>query len=162
MKIWSLISELEFSKLWRLAWIGVRNPLLVLPTHKATIKTMKICDKLYGSSHHAHNRANAFRHAFWNILIAKSVIVRLKSEEKTVAWAEKITSLHEELMPNHPLEKEMDLHNNEVGRLVFKELKAESIEAIIQFIKQKSEEAVQIKTVEETDKLKGVLVFIEE
>ena len=73
-----------------------------------------------------------------------------------------MTSLHEELMPNHPLEKEMDLHNNEVGRLVFKELKAESIEVIIQFIKQKSEEAVQIKTVEETDKLKGVLVFIEE
>lgn len=162
MKILSRISELEFSKLWRLAWIGLKNPLLVWPTHSATIKTMKICDRLFGDSHHADNRANAFRHAFWNILIAKSVVKILKSDAKAISWAEKMTSLHEELMPNEALEKEMDLHNNEVGRIFFPELQTSSEEEIIQFLKKEMKKAVQIKSVEETENLRGVLVYIKE
>ncbi|HLW32590.1 MAG TPA: hypothetical protein VKX40_10045 [Aequorivita sp.] len=162
MKILSRISELKFSKLWRLAWIGLKNPLLVWPTHSATIKTMKICDRLFGDSHHADNRANAFRHAFWNILIAKSVIRILRSEEKAISWAEKITSLHEELMPNYPLEKEMDLHNNEVGRIYFPEIQTSTEEEIISFLKKEMKKAVRIKTVEESEDFKGILVFIKE
>lgn len=162
MKILSRLSELKFSKLWRLAWIGLKYPLLVWPTHSATVKTMRICDRLFGDSHHGDNRANAFRHAFWNILIAKRVIKILKSEEKAIFWAKKITSLHEELMPNQPLEREMDLHNNEVGRIFFPQLKASTKEEIIQFLKKEMKKAVKIKSVDETENLRGVLVYIKE
>lgn len=162
MKIWSRLSELKFSKLWRLAGIGLRNPLLIWPTHSATIKTMQICDNLFGSVHHAHNSANAFRHALWNILICKNTIKALKKAENAISWAEKTTTLHENLMPNKPLEMEMDLHNNEMGRKFYLELQNASEAEIIQFLEAKAEEAVQIKTVEETENLKDFLVYIEE
>lgn len=33
-----------------------------------------------------------------------------------------MTDLHEELFPNEPLEKKMDLHNNQVGMNLFMEM----------------------------------------
>lgn len=123
---------------------------------------MWICDELFGDTHHTDNSANAFRHALWNILIAKSVLRILKSEEKAISWAGKITSLHEELMPNDPLEKEMDLHNNEVGRIFFPEIQTSTEEEIISFLKKEMKKAVRIKTVEESEDFKEVLVYIKE
>lgn len=32
---------------------------------------MVICDDLFDRSHHKSNKANAFRHALWNILICQ-------------------------------------------------------------------------------------------
>src|SRR5690554_708867 len=107
MKILSQIWDLKFSKLWRLLLLGAKNPLLVFPTNRATIRTVEICNRIYGSSHHGDNRANAFRHALWNILVAKQVFKIVKTEERAISWAEKITTLHEILMPNAPLETEM-------------------------------------------------------
>lgn len=160
MKILSRLGELEFSKLWRLAWIGLKNPLLVLPTHKATMGTMDICDRIYGDTHNADNKANAFRHALWNIMIVKGSLKFLKSEDKAISWAKKITTLHEMLMPNNPLEREMDLHNNRIGRSFFIELRNSSEEEIIQFLKERASEAVKIKSVEDTQDLKEKLVYI--
>lgn len=162
MKILLRIWELKFSKLWRLAWIGIKNPFLVMPTNQATIRTMKICDRIYGDAHHGDNKPNAFRHALWNILIAKRVLKIVKTNEKAIRWTEKITTLHETLMPNPPLEMEMDLHNNMMGRKFFFELQNASEEKVIEFLKLKLEEAVQIQTVEETKNLKDFLVYIEE
>lgn len=162
MKILSRLSKLKFSQLIRLAGIGLRNPLLIWPTHKATIRTVQISDNLYGKKHHGHNSANAFRHALWNILICKNTFSVLKTVEKATAWAEKTTTLHEDLMPNKPLEMEMDLHNNEMGRKFYLELQKASEEEVIKFLKAKAEEAVQIKTIEETKNLKDFLVYIEE
>src|SRR5690606_3035078 len=108
MKILSRIWELKFSKLWRLAWIGIKNPFLVMPTNQATIRTMQICDSIYGDLHHGDNKANAFRHALWNILISRRAFKVLKTNEKAIQWSEKISTLHETLMPNPPLEREMD------------------------------------------------------
>ena len=65
-------------------------------------------------------------------------------------------------MPNQSLDKEMDLHNNEMGRKFYLELQNASEAEIIRFLKSKTAEAVQIKTVEETNNLKDVLVYIEE
>lgn len=39
-------------------------------------------------------------------------------------YCRKMTNLHEELFPNNPLEKKMDLHNNEVGMRLFSEMLA--------------------------------------
>lgn len=50
---------------------------------------------------------DAFRHAIWNCLMAKSIG---KGQAKTVA------DTHEEFGKNHPNEKAMDDHNNAVGR----------------------------------------------
>ena len=161
MKILSRLGELNVSKLWRLAWIGLRNPLLVVPTHTATMRTMDICDRIFGNAHNADKSANAFRHALWNVLIAKRVLRFVRSEEKAILWAEKITTLHETLMPNKPLEREMDLHNNEVGRHFFMELKNSSEEEIILFLNKKAEEAVQVSSVEEAQKFKNVMVCLE-
>ncbi len=36
--------------------------------------------------------------------------------------AEKITQMHEDLFPNEPLQRKMDLHNNKVGRDYFMQL----------------------------------------
>lgn len=160
MKILSRLGELEFSKLWRLAWIGLKNPLLVLPTHKATMRTMDICDRIFGDTHNADNKANAFRHALWNIMIARRTLKFLKSEDKAISWTKKITTLHEILMPNNPLEREMDLHNNGIGRKFFRKLRNSSEEEIIQFLKEKASEAVKIKSVEDTQELKEKLVYI--
>lgn len=162
MKILSRILELKFSKLWRLAWIGIKNPFLVMPTNQATLHTMQVCDRIYGRKHHGDTKANAFRHALWNILIAKRVLKIVKTDEKAIQWSDKITTLHETLMPNPPLEMEMDLHNNMMGRKFYLELQDASEEKIIEFLKVKLEEAVQIKTVEETENLKDFLVYIEE
>src|SRR5690554_1889853 len=162
MKILSRILELKFSKLWRLAWIGIKNPFLVMPTNQATLHTMQICDRIYRRKHHGDTKANAFRHALWNILIAKRVLKIVKTDEKAIQWSDKITTLHETLMPNPPLEMEMDLHNNMMGRKFYLELQDASEEKIIKFLKVKLEEAVQIKVVEETENLKDFLVYIEE
>ncbi len=162
MKILSRLGELNVSKLWRLAWIGLRNPFLVVPTHRATMRTMDICDRIFGNAHNGDNSANAFRHALWNILIAQRTIKILKSEEKAISWAEKITSLHETLMPNRPLERGMDLHNNEVGRSFFMELKTSSEDEIIGFLEKKADKAVKIKTVEDAKGFKNILVYLED
>ena len=123
---------------------------------------MQICDRIYGDAHHGDNKSNAFRHALWNILISRRAFKVVKTNEKAICWTEKITTLHETLMPNPPLEREMDLHNNMLGRKYFFELQDASEEEIIQFLKVKIGEAVQIKTVEETENLKDFLVYIEE
>lgn len=162
MKILSRIWELKFSKLWRLAWIGIKNPFLVLPSNRATIRTMQICDRLYGDAHHGDNKPNAFRHALWNILIVRRVLRFVKTEKKAIEWAEKITTLHETLMPNPPLEREMDLHNNEVGRRFYAELKDSSEEDIIDFLERKAKEAVKIESVVETENLRNNLVYIKD
>lgn len=162
MKILSRLGELEFSKIWRLAWIGLKNPLLVLPTHKTTMRTMDICDRIFGDTHHADNKANAFRHALWNILIVSGTLQILKSEDKAISWAEKITTLHEMLMPNNPLEREMDLHNNKMGLVFFDEIKSEKEAEIISFLKRKASEAVKIETVEDIKRHSNKLVFIVE
>ncbi|MBT0607878.1 DUF6973 domain-containing protein [Aequorivita echinoideorum] len=162
----SRISELNFAKLWRLAAVGLQNPLMVWPTFKATKKTMEICDSLFGKEHHKNNSTNAFRHALWNILICKYTTARGRSlkpsrTNKSIAWAEKITSFHEKLMPNKPLEKAMDLHNNKMGRNYFKELKDASEEEVIDFLKVKMDEAQRVANVEEIESHRNKLVYIE-
>lgn len=55
-------------------------------------------------------RGDAFRHAYWSILLAKRV---------DITWSEDFTTAHEEKADEPDDETGMDLHNNAVGRLVF-------------------------------------------
>lgn len=65
---------------------------------------------LYWSGSLHNTNADAFRHAVWNYFIC---------EKEDCNWAKQWTDAHEEWPGNPPLEKQMDLHNNKLGRDIF-------------------------------------------
>ncbi len=160
MKISSLIRKLNFWQLFKISGVVFLKPLYILPTFKATRKTMIICDSLYGKTHHQNGKANAFRHALWNVLICQNTFRISKNETKSILWAEKITTLHEKLAPNDSIPKAMDLHNNKVGRVYFKQLNSVTENEIIRFLKEKTNTAKLIKNIEEIKMSVNELVYL--
>lgn len=158
MKIWSRLKKLSIKQLLNLGVVFIQRPLLIRPTLKATSKTMSISQKEFGSAQHKNGKPNAFRHALWNILLAK--VAYTKNETAATGWAEQVTTLHEKLAPNAPLETVMDLHNNMVGRQFFSEALDLSEKELIQFLKEKSSNAKQITKVEDVERYPNELVYI--
>lgn len=142
----------------------IKHPLYTYPTHKATLQALRISEKSFPRKHHKHGKENAFRHALWNVLIAKKCYKPQRSIEDLVSWAEKITSLHEELAPNEDLEKAMDLHNNQMGRQLFisENLHEKDLTEIQEILIQVMEKAVKVESLAEIDKYKYNLVYIED
>ncbi len=162
MNIRGFVKQLNFWQLFRLAGILIQNPLFIYPTLQATKKTLAICDALYKKEHHRNGKANAFRHALWNMLICLTIFKRTNNKEKSINWAKKITDLHEKLAPNSAIEKEMDLHNNKIGRQYFLNLNTTSEEEIVAFLKQNTQKAKKITDIKEISNPKNNLVFLEE
>ena len=162
MNIWKRISRLSLKQFLKLSLLFARNPLLIIPTLKATKEAMSICDDLFGRSHHLSNRANAFRHAIWNILISEKTLKHTKNAPQSVIWAEKFTNLYEKVTQNDPLDEAMDLHNNEIGRSVFLEKNGIKTQDLIDFMLKKMENAQKIATIEDIEHNKNELVYIEE
>lgn len=154
------IAALNFSELIGLCKVFLKHPLYLLPTYKATKKTVKICDRLYQSLHHEDNRTNAFRHALWNYLICKNCLPVAGSTEKVLSWSKKITDLHEQLAPNEEFAKMMDLHNNRIGRDLFLNSYGKEIDEIA-VLQQMTREAIQVKSLAEIEEEHKRLVFIE-
>ena len=161
MGIAAQVGRLKLSQLMVLCRAFIGQPLFIIPTLNATRKTIQICDALFGHEHHKHNKANAFRHALWNFLICQKCYRVSKSAERAINWSKKITQLHEELAPNSELAKRMDLHNNYIGRKLFKDHLSGRIE-IVDLLKNKLKDAVQIKNIEEIERAQKKLVFIED
>lgn len=138
----------------------IQYPLFVIPTLKATRKTILICNSLYGKKHHQNGRENAFRHAIWNVLICQKTFKISKKEEKSMLWAQKVTDLHEKLAPNPPLEEAMDLHNNNQGRIYYLKLKNASEEEVMRFLEDKTKMAKVISKIEEVDRFTNDLVYL--
>ena len=134
---------------------------MVYPTIKATKRTVVICEKLYKKAHHGHGPENAFRHALWNVLIAKETLPITVSKEKSANWAAKFTDLHEELSPNNVLEKAMDLHNNEIGRQFFLKNPNSSEDEIINSLISYASNVVLIRKEEELANHPHQLICIE-
>ncbi|WP_299186127.1 hypothetical protein [uncultured Aquimarina sp.] len=162
MKIWSLIKKFNFWQLFKVAGLVFVKPQYILPTLRATKKTLVICDSLYGKSHHKNGKANAFRHAIWNVLICKNVFKISKDEIKAITWSDKVTTLHEKLAPNEDVPKAMDLHNNQLGRRYFKELKCASEYEVIAFIEEKLQQAKLVIGIEEIASFSEDLVYLSE
>ena len=160
MAVGRRIAALDFRELVVLGKVFLKYPLYLLPTYKATNKTVAISNSLFGDLHHEDNRANAFRHALWNYLICKYCLSIAKTPEKAMSWSKRITELHERLSPNDELAKEMDLHNNRIGRELFTDLSDQQEEAIL-ILQQMVREAVKVARVAEIEKEKEKLVFIE-
>lgn len=164
MAVWNRIKSMSIKQLFLLVRTFSVNPMYFFPTHRATIKTVQICDDLFGKAHHKNNVTNAFRHALWNILIAKKSFKKNSSIEKSVEWAKAITDLHEKLAPNSKLEMIMDLHNNEIGRNLFavKQLEMMENESIITVLKEKMKTAVKVSSIDEIEGHKSEFVYLED
>lgn len=144
----------------QLAFVVMRRPLLIRPTLRATKHTLKICDSLYGKAHHKNGKANAFRHALWNIEICQGSFGVTKNVGKSIYWAKKITDLHEKMAPNAKLETAMDLHNNEIGRMLFMSIADRNESNVVDYIQKKVENAQLLTKVEDIENCKNELVYI--
>lgn len=159
MTFWARIQRLNFKEIFILLNLFLPNPFYMFPTYRATRETMQLCDRLFGKKHDQDNRENAFRHAYWNFLIAKKVFRSNNSVEKSLIWAKKITDLHERLAPNKALVRAMDLHNNEVGRNLFSN---NSEENAVEKLQNLMNSAVKIQKPEISTLDKNQLVFIKD
>lgn len=111
----------------------------------ATYETFRISQHHFPNIHGKHNKANAFRHALWNILIAKKASF-FSADERVLKWTKEITDWHEEFSPNSDMAKLMDLHNNAIGRNFYLEIGKKSISEITQAMLKKTESAYIINS----------------
>lgn len=84
-------------------------------TQKAVNLATQYTTEKHGKSGH-RDKSDAFRHAIWNVLIAKYTDGNKKDR---VEWARKFTNAHESGSPaptDNSLDNLMDYHNNGVGR----------------------------------------------
>jgi len=126
MSIWSIIKLLKYKQLKSAFFLFLRKPLFIYPTLSATVEAYRTSQKEFPKTHHLNGKGNAFRHAFWNMMLCKQCSNWTTNNDKAIAWAKTITDWHEELSPNKPLDKAMDLHNNKIGRKLFKQLNTKS------------------------------------
>ena len=136
MNLFSVLKQLSFKNILKVIFIGLRHPHFTIPTLKATKECMKVSSELYGRLHYKNGPANAFRHAFWNYLIAKKCLKWQQNKAAVLNWAKKITDWHEDAFPNKPLARKMDLHNNAVGRLVFQNYFEQTEREAVEMIKK--------------------------
>ena len=160
MSLWEIIRNLKFKEIFSLSGIFLKNPRYFIPTLKATLETIKVCDFKFGDQHHLDNPTNAFRHAYWNYLICVKCIRITGSEMEVASWAKKITDLHEDLSPNEALAREMDLHNNRIGREIFFN-NAQGVTDPVKFFKKLMAEAIHVSSIEEIRNAACQLVYIE-
>ena len=159
MAIGARIRQLNFKEIFILLKLFLPQPFYIFPTYRATKETLRLCDRLFGKKHYQDNRENAFRHAYWNFLIAEKVFQKNNSVEESIIWAKKITDLHERLAPNKALARAMDLHNNEVGRNLFSNNPEENA---VEKLQDLMNSAVKITEPELSKFDKNQLVFIED
>ncbi len=131
MNIFKTIKRINVKSFWQLILLGFRNPFFIYPTINATKQCLSISTKYYGRLHYQNTPANAFRHAFWNYLIAKKCTKWSNKTNKVTNWTKLITDWHENAFRNREIARQMNFHNNKVGRLVFIKHENDSIEKVI-------------------------------
>jgi len=158
----SLLKLVNKGNAWSFIILFIRHPFNLIPTILATYQCVKISDEHYGKLHHKNNASNAFRHVLWSYLIAKKCSNWRRNKRKAIRWAEKITNWHEEFSPNEPLEKEMDLHNNHIGRKLFILNDEKPIDDFVKELKEKAKNSKLVKVSEDIEKYTNDLVHIVE
>ncbi|MBF5027532.1 DUF6973 domain-containing protein [Planobacterium oryzisoli] len=117
----SSLRSLSLKKILKLLSLALSHPLFTLLSLYATLRTFSIAKRYFPYTNSTSGVGNAFRHALWCCLILM-YCSKISSPEKARRYCKKFTDLHEELFPNEPLEKKMDLHNNSVGIHLYFEL----------------------------------------
>ena len=131
-------------------------------TIKATSKTMKIVEEKFPGVHGLDNKANAFRHALWNSLIAIDSLKFEKDIDTVISWTKEITDWHEDFSPNKALARAMDLHNNHMGRALFLRNKSLKERELIKELENLLLNSVQVASIEELKNNKTNLVYIKD
>jgi len=162
MSFWKIIKGLNFKQLSSLFVQFLKHPLYMISTVQATLQTFRISQKEFPNIHGKHNKANAFRHSLWNILIAKKCARFSKNQEVVLQWTKEITDWHEEFAPNKEIEKAMDLHNNLIGRNLYPRIFEKESSEITSFMIQQLEQAILIKDVSEIENNLQQLVYLED
>ncbi len=109
-------------------WILAGRPRATRSVQDATDNANSATNKLYtsagGYTRHL-DRGDAFRHAYWNALIAAYYGAKKDDIQKGLQLAKEFADAHEECAESSPsyqdYDNEMDYHNNWVGRVVFGE-----------------------------------------
>lgn len=162
MKLWARIKRLSLSGLFQFGWLFITHPFHISSTLRATKRTFELCNELYGNQHQKSNRANAFRHVLWNVLICQKTLKRTKNKEKSIIFTRKVTTLYEKATKNNILDEAMDLHNNKIGRQLFLGLFDKKEEEITEKIQNLSKKAQKVNKISEIGNHANQLVFISE
>jgi len=75
MLLWNIIKGVRFRQLKSVLVFLFKHPIFMVSTIIATFDVVRISQKEFPDTHGFHNKANAFRHALWNIFIAKIIIL---------------------------------------------------------------------------------------
>lgn len=104
----SSIFRLSYQELLLLA----SKPWYAVPTNTCRTLAVNETDRQWPSySTQYQNRPDAFRHAYWNILMCRRI-----NEE----WARLFSTAHESDQENGLLDAQMDLNNNGIGRAIWR------------------------------------------
>lgn len=160
MNLFAVLKRVDFKNILKVILLGASRPHFIIPTIGATKDCISISSKIYGDLHNKNGPANAFRHALWNFLIAKRCFKWQKNEEVVLAWAKKVTDWHEDSFPNKKLPKQMDLHNNEMGRFIFKLNSHRSEDEVIEILKQMTKKSIKIDENSTFSEFKNQMVHI--
>lgn len=161
MTFTTIFKNLDFKQILSLLKWFVKHPLFMLATIWATYKTLKIAEKEFPKIHNLHNKANAFRHALWNVLIAKYASKFSQDIDEVLNWTRIITDWHEDFSPNKTMARKMDLHNNAFGRSKFLSLKNSTINNIIVSLEKDLSNAVFVTHKFDFEKCNHKLVYLE-
>lgn len=161
MTFTTIFKNLDFKQILSLLKWFVKHPFFVLATIWATYKTLKIAEREFPKIHNLHNKANAFRHALWNVLIAKYASKFSQDIDEVLNWTRIITDWHEDFSPNKTMARKMDLHNNAFGRSIFLSLKNTTVSNIIISLKEELLNAVFVTHKFDFDKCNNKLVYLE-
>uniref|UniRef100_UPI0030D8F7B2 DUF6973 domain-containing protein n=1 Tax=unclassified Croceitalea TaxID=2632280 RepID=UPI0030D8F7B2 len=110
----------------------------------ATKECLSISNKYFGRLHYQNTPANAFRHAFWNFIIAKKCTKWSKNIKTVLKWTKNITDWHENAFRNRDLARKMDFHNNKVGREVFRTHSENTQEEVIHLFIEMTKNSIKI------------------
>ncbi len=159
-KLFQIVKKLSVNLTRKMILGLLSRPLLLIPTAWATVESVLFSEINFDERSSGRGIANAFRHAAWNLLIAKNCLV-FTSQSKAVAWAKYTTDLHEECFPNEPFDHEMDLHNNRIGREIFEELSKQKLskKEMIAVLIKKCDSAVGLSDEKEFEKHQDELVY---
>ncbi len=141
-RIFQILQSLIKNLRWQAVRVFLIHPHFIVPTVWATIESIRLSERHFDDSPDGNGPANAYRHAAWNVLIAY-YCSKISNSQKAVRWAEKITNLHEELFPNSDFDREMDLHNNSIGRKLY-------LNAVTDKVKSKKEILQRLKLMTNT------------
>lgn len=160
MILWKGFRNLNFEQLITLFKLFLKHPLFLWPSIKATADTLRICNDKFGSRQEGHTPENAFRHALWNYLLCLEGEKVSGHVEEAMNWAKTLTELHEKFAPNKELPRKMDLHNNNIGRELFRKERKE-VASILPVLEGMMKNAMQIADSSELKDFKDLMVYIE-